>query len=226
MNVIAYIDGLNLYHAINKFGMPRLKWCDLNGLANHFLAPGDKLREVRFYTAQPTHLDAGVQRRFKDYIRALEATKVTVALGKFTKKENKVPIDKIKPPLIVRGDRRTNIHYRSYEEKGTDVHLAIDLVGDAYENRYDKALVVSRDYDILPGVEYVLNKFASKIIVLAYPPSNERQWRLDPNPYGERRKLRHIDIKDVAANLLPYELIGKDGAPVKIPPEYLQSRAD
>jgi len=230
--VIAYIDGFNLYHAVRELRSQRLKWCDVRSLVSGFLGPSETLHETRYYTAYPKHLDKNVRRRFNSYTMALEATGVRVIKGAFKKKDNTIKIDKIKPPLTISGDKRTHIYYKSHEEKETDVHLSVDLVGDAYENRYDKALVVSRDSDIFPSIRYVIDRlYPAKRIMILYPPSlsKDKKRRVRPRlgaEYDNLYQFRNIKKKDIVDNLLPDELIGKDGAPVKIPPEYLQSRAD
>ncbi len=45
-----------------------------------------------------------------------------------------------------------------YTIKGDDIHLAIDMLKDAYENKYDTAILISGDGDFAPLVQYVKNK--------------------------------------------------------------------
>ena len=45
-----------------------------------------------------------------------------------------------------------------YHEKGVDVKIAVDLLTGAYENRYDKVLLVSSDTDLIPAIEKVIQK--------------------------------------------------------------------
>ena len=40
-----------------------------------------------------------------------------------------------------------------YHEKGVDVKMAIDILIGAYENLYDKAIVLSSDTDLLPAIQ-------------------------------------------------------------------------
>lgn len=40
-------------------------------------------------------------------------------------------------------------------EKGTDVKLAVDLIVGAIEDKYDTAVLVSSDTDLIPAVQYV-----------------------------------------------------------------------
>ncbi len=39
------------------------------------------------------------------------------------------------------------------DEKGVDVKIAIDLIADAYEARFDTAIIFSQDHDFAPAVE-------------------------------------------------------------------------
>ena len=61
--------------------------------------------------------------------------------------------------ILCRRQRRQNQdgnHY--YTIKGDDIHLAIDMLKDAYENRYDTAILISGDGDFAPLVKYVKQK--------------------------------------------------------------------
>lgn len=43
-------------------------------------------------------------------------------------------------------------------EKGTDVKIAVDLVVGAFENKYDTAILVSSDTDLIPAIRYLRHK--------------------------------------------------------------------
>ena len=49
-----------------------------------------------------------------------------------------------------------------YEVKGDDTHLVSDLVGEAYENLYDAAIIVSGDEDFVSPIKRV-RKLGKKI---------------------------------------------------------------
>ena len=44
------------------------------------------------------------------------------------------------------------VHDKDYKEKGVDVKLAIDILDMAYQNKYDTAIVISSDTDLIPGI--------------------------------------------------------------------------
>ncbi|MBI2626513.1 MAG: NYN domain-containing protein [Candidatus Nealsonbacteria bacterium] len=43
-------------------------------------------------------------------------------------------------------------HDKDYKEKGVDVKLAVDILDMAYRDRYDAAIVVSSDTDLIPAI--------------------------------------------------------------------------
>ncbi len=104
--VAFYVDGFNLYHAINELDKPHLKWLSLADLANSFLSPGDTLSTVSYFTAY-MHWDAEKSRRHREYVKALKATGVEVTESRFAKAST----------YCFR-----HAHYcKNYEEKQTDV---------------------------------------------------------------------------------------------------------
>lgn len=68
-------------------------------------------------------------------------------------KKCKVTLCTKKPRLNILGEEYHII-------KGDDICLALDMQGDAYENKYDKAILISSDGDFTPLIERVkkLNK--------------------------------------------------------------------
>lgn len=42
-----------------------------------------------------------------------------------------------------------------YNEKGVDVKIAVDLVAGCYENKFDTAILVSSDTDLIPAIKKV-----------------------------------------------------------------------
>ena len=55
------------------------------------------------------------------------------------------------------------------DEKGSDVNLAVHLLNDAYQNKYDCAVVVSNDSDMTEAMRLVREHHKEKIIGLITP---------------------------------------------------------
>ncbi|MEK7116099.1 MAG: NYN domain-containing protein [Patescibacteria group bacterium] len=85
-----------------------------------------------------------------------------------------------------------------YHEKGVDVQIAVDLLAGAYENRYDSALLVSSDTDLIPamekvrmmgkGVEYVGFSHQPSYAMMRYSTSPRLLIREDLLPFEAKEK--------------------------------------
>ena len=162
MRVAAYIDGFNLYHAVEALGDPLLKWCNLRALAESFIREDETLQRVVFYTAYNTW-DADKRRRHLNYVKALEATGVEVRRSNFSK------VDK----LCEKFGRRCSF----FEEKKTDVALATDMLSDCYERAIERTLLFSADSDQVPAVEHIRRRFPRNKIHMIAPPGRLSQAR-------------------------------------------------
>ena len=58
----------------------------------------------------------------------------------------------------------------TYEEKMTDVKIAVNLLIDAQDDKFDTAIVVSADSDLKPPIKTVLQRHPKKRVIAAFPP--------------------------------------------------------
>lgn len=49
--VAVYVDGFNLYHAIDELNVPKLKWLNLDALARSLLRPQETLVKCHYFTS-------------------------------------------------------------------------------------------------------------------------------------------------------------------------------
>jgi uncharacterized LabA/DUF88 family protein len=156
--VIAFIDGFNLYHALDNLKRPELKWLNLMTLCQMFLKSySEELIRVYYFSAYADHMPEPAQKRQKAYVRALELKGVKTILGHFKKKTRKCP----------------DCHHRwtGHEEKETDVNIALFLLDLAYQNAFDRALVISNDSDLAPAIKMARTRFPEKRITTVVPPN-------------------------------------------------------
>lgn len=169
-----YVDGFNLYHAVEDLEKPHLKWLSLTLLGKTFLSPEDALTKVCYFSAlQLFHQDKS--KRHKRYIAALEATGVTTVLSKF---------------LTSSKYCRKNDQYCEFkEEKQTDVAFSVQILSDAIDGSIDKAILVTADSDHVPLVKALLARFPHIEIILAAPPGRMRQARELGKLFNKRVEL-------------------------------------
>ena len=82
--VRCYVDGFNLYHAIEALDKPQLKWLNLKTLATSFLETGEVLDKVMFFTSV-LKWDEEKKRRHVNYIKAQRAYGIDVVESTFKK---------------------------------------------------------------------------------------------------------------------------------------------
>jgi len=160
MNVICYIDGFNLYHGLRSKNWRKYYWLDLWALAERFLRNGQTLAEVVYCTAKVKQ-DPPAQRRQLTYIDALQATRpgLKVVYGHYlAKKMNCYNCGNI---------------YTRHEEKMTDVNIACHLLTDAMDDRFDAALVMSGDSDLVPPVRIIRDRWPKKRVIALFPPNRK-----------------------------------------------------
>jgi uncharacterized LabA/DUF88 family protein len=66
--------------------------------------------------------------------------------------------------------RECKKEYYRPEEKMTDVCIATEMVADAFLDRFDSALVVSGDGDLVPPIQAIKLHFPHKRVIVAFPP--------------------------------------------------------
>lgn len=133
--VICFIDGSNLFgHLERAFGDGKIR---LPELCHRLTGPERRFLEWRFYAAPvPQGATAEERQRYARQQRFFAFVqrhrKGVLRLGRFQR------------------DPDGKLH-----EKGVDVLLAVDLVRLAAEGKYDAAVVLSGDADLVPAVEAV-----------------------------------------------------------------------
>jgi uncharacterized LabA/DUF88 family protein len=161
VRTIAYIDGFNLYFGSVR-GTPH-KWLNLRRLLELHLHPHNQIVGIKYFTAKisprPNDLDAPV--RQETFLRALKTLPgVEIKYGHFLTKNVRMLLANPAP-----GQPATVMVVKT-EEKGSDVNLAVQLVHDAHLDRFDCAVIVSGDSDLLMPVTVVRNEIGKMVGVL------------------------------------------------------------
>lgn len=197
MRVTAFVDGFNLYHAVDDTGLEHLKWLDLWALGRVFApAPQYELTDVFYFSAYATWRASAYARR-RAYVAALEAVGVTPVLGAFKAKT-----------------RRCHVcfaEWTAHEEKETDVNIALAMLDGAFRDRYDRALLFTGDSDLAPAVRLVLRDFPDKHVRIITPSRRAYPFDLVQAAGGiaTAKRLKRIHLERC---LLPEVVIDSSGA--------------
>jgi uncharacterized LabA/DUF88 family protein len=155
--VVAYIDGMNLYHGLrDKYGR-RHHWLNVDSLVRSVLLPGQQLTRVNFFTARVRNQPMSELRQ-ETYLTAITAASpiVEIVEGRFQERS-------------VRCHSCGSVRV-TYDEKETDVHIASAIVRDAATDRYETAVLVSADGDLAPAIGTAKWLAPAKRFVAVFPP--------------------------------------------------------
>jgi uncharacterized LabA/DUF88 family protein len=97
-------------------------------------------------------------------------------------------------------------------EKMTDVNIAVEMLGDAYEDLFDMALLISADSDLTAPIAKVHALFPNKRVVIAFPPnrSSKELMKLTHNHF-------HIGRAIFERSQLPDAITKSDGYVLRRP---------
>ena len=156
-----YVDGLNLYHAIDKLGRPHLKWLNIWELAESLIPKISQQLVKAVYCTARKHKDDPVKlQRQREFVTAIEYYGVKAIWGHFIYGE-----------LDCRGCNRT---WPDAKEKESDVNLALALIDDAYRDVFDHAYLVTADSDQGSTARMLKLRFPNKRLTSITPPGQER----------------------------------------------------
>ncbi len=160
MKTIVYVDAFNLYFGCCK-GTP-YKWLDLLRLCR-ILLPAHDIEQIKYFTARvrPRPSDPDQPLRQQIYLRALQTIpKLEIYYGHFLSHVIKAPLANPAP------GQNSHVDIIKTEEKGSDVNLATHMLWDGFKNRYECAVVISGDSDLLAPIQIVMTELHKPVGVL------------------------------------------------------------
>jgi uncharacterized LabA/DUF88 family protein len=196
---IAYVDGFNVYHGLHELTGRTHLWLDVQSLCRQVTPQDHELLAVKYFTARVRGTTPSYHRQNK-YLRALAShcPAVEITEGRFQKQ--------------TRFCRSCAAQWITYEEKESDVNIAISMVEDAALDRFDTAILVSGDSDLSPAVKAAKRLRTQAQIVAVFPPLRSS----DPLRKVVDRTL-HIDQRMLRRSQLPDEVVTASGIKLSRP---------
>lgn len=187
--VSMYVDGFNLYFGLRSAGWRKYYWLDLPALGKTFLRDSQQLVAVHYFTSRirDNGKNAQDRQRQNDYLDALALRGVMTQEGHYLEKE--------------RTCRKCGSTWRDYEEKMTDVNIAMQLLSDAHDDVFDIAFLVSGDSDLTTPVRRVRQALPSKKVIVLFPP---------------KRHSKQLEATATASFRINETSLGKSQLPLKI----------
>jgi uncharacterized LabA/DUF88 family protein len=201
---IVYIDGYNLYYAIQKAGLRQYLWLDLNSFSEKLLLPHQVIVKTKYFTSVETFSLAG-RKRQETYFDALSTlTRFKRYMGHFQKDVDRwcVNCKQFVP------DTR---------EKKTDVNIATEMLVDAFTEKFDVAVLVSCDSDYSAPIQYICSHFPFKRVFAAVPV-----WRRAKALRGVSSGVIDITTEQLRDSQFPDVVHRSSGIDAVRPPEWIQ----
>jgi hypothetical protein len=195
-----YVDGFNLYHAIDALDRDYLKWLDLGALARTVAPRSQVIRRLTWCTAFRPSARHEVARH-QAYHDALKARGVNCLTGHFV--------------IYSDGCNACGHMWTVGEEKQSDVNLALSVLDDAHENRFDVCYLVTTDGDHAATARFLKERFPQKRLVIVTPPGRRANRTLLEFADAQAE----ITIPQLERSLLPPVVDGPDG-PILRPSVY------
>lgn len=168
MRTAVYIDGFNMYYGVLK--KTPYKWLDVRKLME-LMFPGEAITDIKYFTAAVKNVPRNPTQRDDQQAcwRAMKAhSQVEIIEGKFHQSTVRAAL--VNPPP-------NTIEVYKTEEKGSDVNLGAHLLMDAFQNKFDQAIVVTGDSDLVTPVDMVCHILKKQVIVVN-PQKKSSQMRL------------------------------------------------
>lgn len=195
-----YVDGFNFYFGLRSKGWKKYYWLDVVNFFEKFIKPDQELINVYYCTAVQTN--NGKKDRQDLFFSANKLNpKFKLIFGKFLKKE------------VSFGGKK----YFTYEEKQTDVNIAVQLIRNVVMDKCDISIIVSADSDLVPPIEFIRELDPNHKIFCYFPPkrySTDLSHRSDAIQNLERYEQRFKN------SMLPDSLTLPNGFVIEIPPDW------
>jgi len=169
-------------------------------LIQSYLTPNQELIGIKYFTSRITNNPAK-QKRQIIYLDAIENSGVQIIYGLYK---------------AINIECRNCGHLWSVSnEKMTDVNIATFLIIDAFSNKYDTAILVSGDSDLVPPIKAVQKYFPGKTISVFFPPKRQNN-----SVAAAAKGFLVIGRKRLLDHQFPEEIKKPDGYVLKKPNEW------
>ena len=155
--VIAYVDGFNLYFGLRAGHLKRFYWLDIRAMAQNLLKGNQRLTVTKYFTTRISG-PPDKSKRQTTFLEALETlSDFEIYYGHYLSK-----------PITCRNCGQS---WPRFEEKMTDVNIATEMLVDAFSDKFDTALLISADSDLVRPVETIKKMFPQKRVIVFFPPN-------------------------------------------------------
>lgn len=189
MRVKGYIDGMNFYEASKDKKWYPAGWCNWRETIAGY-CPGAEI-SICYFTTLYRGRNVKRQERQDLHLRAMrEVAKAEIIEGSCRERPLKCPECKTAIRCTCGCTSRLT-------EKMTDVNIAVRLIEDAVDDRFDRAYLVTADVDLIPAIHAVLRRHPHSRVDVLLPPETvmaDEFQDLD-RTYPGRAIAKYLDVE-------------------------------
>jgi uncharacterized LabA/DUF88 family protein len=157
-------------------------------LAEQFLKSNQVLIETKYFTTIVKYPD-DKRRRQQVFLEALQTIPdLSIFYGHF-----------LSDTITCRHCGHT---YTTHHEKMTDVNISVELMKDAFQDRFDIAFLISADSDLVSPIRLIQQLFPNKKVTSIFPPG--RFSSALKSTSARTLRMGHLEL---AKSLLPDQVI-------------------
>lgn len=174
--VCILIDSGNFYHLVlKKLGLQEAEF-NFEGFAK-FLANERKLTKEgkRFYVGtvrekqNKQESKTAMENQTRLFSGLMQIGNWVIKTSKLRTRIEKIKIDdRVTNYKKILGKGIREIEYNRSREKGIDVKMAVDLIAGALDDKYDVAIMVSSDTDLVPAIDWVRKRLRKKVEYIGF----------------------------------------------------------
>ncbi len=200
--VIAYVDGYNLYYGLRHKHWKRFYWLNIQKMVGYLLKSHQQLVETKYFTTIVEFPDDKKKRQLT-FLEALGTlSDFKIFYGHF-----------LSDP--VECSRCGHVHI-AHHEKMTDVNIAVEMLTDAFTDRFDVALLITADSDLVGLVQAIKRLFGKKYVTIAFPPA-----RYSTDLARAAGRPLHISRGILVGSVFPDNVAKPDGFVVSRPAKWV-----
>lgn len=171
METIAYVDGYNLYYG--RLRNTRYKWIDVFSLVEKICFihnPHSRLAQLKYFTAPvkasfSSHGQESLrsQSNYHNALKTIRGDSIEIIKGFHS-------VRKGTPPLYQKPIKKSEtVEIWRFEEKQTDVNIAIHMYRDAVLKKCRQQVLISNDSDLESVLKYIKKDVSEVCIGLIIP---------------------------------------------------------
>jgi uncharacterized LabA/DUF88 family protein len=213
--ISAYIDGYNLYHALRENNWQKYYWLSLYDLMNSFVQVNSMLYQIYYFTADSYNTHS--RNRQRKYLKALTAD------GKIKNCNLSIIYGHFKSDDVICNfcNQLAQCHnceeiLSFHHEKQTDINISLQMICDAFEEKYDIAFLLTADSDQVGTIKAIKKFTPEKKVFVIFPPGRYSSELVNAAD-GKYLQMSH---KRLAKCQLPDDVIIEENLVVSRPQEW------